>query len=106
MIIQGLKSLFGSNSNDYKQLVENGAIILDVRTPQEFASGNIPGSINVPLQSIGNRSEQFVDKTSNYIVCCASGMRSSSAKAVLASKGFTNVHNAGSWVSLMKQLAK
>ena len=106
MILQGLKNMFKNTSDTYKHLVENGAIIIDVRTPQEFASGNIPGSMNIPLQSLDNRCAQFVDKQANYIVCCASGMRSSSAKSILQSKGFTHVHNAGSWVSLMKQLAK
>ncbi len=89
---------FGSKV-DYKELVKNGAVIIDVRSPNEFKFGHIKDSLNIPLQSIASKTAH-IDKNKVIITCCASGMRSASAKSVLKSKGYTTVHNGGSWSSL------
>jgi rhodanese-related sulfurtransferase len=95
----GLFSTLFGKSADYAQLVKDGAIILDVRTPGEYAGGHIKGSKNIPLQSLQqNLSEIPKDKV--IITCCASGMRSGSAKSILLSSGFKEVHNGGGWMSL------
>jgi rhodanese-related sulfurtransferase len=86
-------------SVDYKQLVRDGAVILDVRTPAEYQGGHIKGSINVPLQSLQG-SLGKIPKNKTVITCCASGMRSASAKSVLKSAGYAEVHNGGGWMSL------
>jgi len=79
-----------------KQLVSNhGAQMVDVRTPQEFAQGAIPGSVNIPLQVI-NAAYQNLDKTKPVIVFCRSGARSAQAQSFLQQEGFDNVHNLGS----------
>ncbi len=96
-----IKKLFGGSTVNYSELIENGAVIVDVRTPQEYRSGNIRGSLNIPLDQLkGNLKKIKKDKP--VIVCCASGMRSGTAKGVLQSNGFTQVYNAGSWHKLTK----
>jgi phage shock protein E len=91
-----LKKLFGSNPVDLAQLIKDGAAIVDVRTPGEYASGHVKGSINIPLDSISSQTEKL-KKYSNIITCCRSGNRSGMAKRILSSKGFKNVVNGGSW---------
>ena len=94
-----LGKIFGMKSVDYKQLVKEGAVIVDVRTPAEYQGGHIKGSINVPLQSLQG-SLGKIPKNKTVITCCASGMRSASAKSVLKSAGYAEVHNGGGWMSL------
>lgn len=91
-------SIFGKSA-DFAQLVKDGAIILDVRTPGEYAGGHIKGSKNIPLQSI-QQNLSNIPKDKVIITCCASGMRSGSAKSILLSNGFKEVHNGGGWMSL------
>lgn len=98
------KNLFGLSKNiDYKTMVAEGAIILDVRTPQEFNSGHIKGSINIPVQSLSSQLKK-IKKDKPVITCCASGMRSATAASVLKSAGFTEVYNGGGWNSLQSKL--
>jgi len=89
-------------SVDLKQLVKEGAVIVDVRTKGEYAGGHIKGSVNIPLQVLDN-SLGKLKKDKTIITCCASGMRSGSAKSLLKSKGYT-VHNGGGWMSLQNKL--
>lgn len=104
-MIQILKNLFGLGpKTDYKTLLQQGAEIIDVRTKGEFTSGHIKGSKNIPLDTLNNNLKQLKDKEKTYLLCCASGMRSGSAKSILKSKGYNNVHNAGSWHSLNNKL--
>jgi rhodanese-related sulfurtransferase len=95
----GLFSTLFGKSADLAQLVKDGAIILDVRTPGEYASGHIKGSKNFPLQSLQQNLSK-IPKDKVIITCCASGMRSGSAKSILLSSGFKEVHNGGGWMSL------
>jgi phage shock protein E len=95
----GLFSTLFGKSADYAQLVKDGAIILDVRTPGEYAGGHIKGSKNIPLQSLQQNLSK-IPKDKVIITCCASGMRSGSAKSILLSSGFKEVHNGGGWMSL------
>jgi phage shock protein E len=91
-----LKKLFKSNSVDLAQLIKDGAVIIDVRSKSEFASGHVKGSVNIPLEQIGNNADKL--KKHPYIItCCRSGNRSGMAKRILASKGLSNVTNGGSW---------
>lgn len=100
-----LQKLFGVGPKvNYKELVEQGALIVDVRTKGEYDTGAVPGSINVPLNNISGNVKQFKSKDQVIITCCASGMRSGSAKAILKSKGYQNVHNGGGWFSLANKL--
>ena len=73
--------------------------IVDVRTKAEFESGNVKGSINIPLNELPNRLEELRQLTHPLVLCCASGARSANAVAYLQSNGI-NCENGGSWVSV------
>jgi len=96
-----LSSLFGKKT-DYKALIKAGALILDVRTPQEFKSGHIKNATNIPLQSLTSQLKKL-NKNQVIITCCASGMRSASAKSILKTQGFT-AYNGGGWTSLQSKI--
>ena len=72
-----------------------GAVLLDVRSPQEYREGHIPGSKNVPLQQLDKVEEVTEDKDSILYVYCHSGARSRQAVSLLQAMGYTNVHNIG-----------
>ena len=102
-MISKIKNLLFGPSVDYKQLLANGGIILDVRTKGEFGGGNIKGSKNVPLDSLSSYLGKL-DKNTPIITCCASGIRSGAAKNLLKSNGFKQVYNGGSWISLQNKI--
>ena len=103
-MFEAIKKLLGIKTIDYVQLVKEGAIILDVRTKGEFGSGHIRGSVNIPVDQLGKNLQKFKDKKRPITTCCESGMRSASAKGILKSNGFINVHNGGRWASLNKKI--
>jgi rhodanese-related sulfurtransferase len=103
-MFETIKKLLGIKTIDYAQLVKEGAIILDVRTKGEFGSGHIKGSVNIPVEQLHKNLHKFKDKKRPIIACCESGMRSSSAKGILTSNGFINVHNGGRWMSLNNKI--
>ena len=71
------------------------AVLLDVRTTQEYRDGHVPGSQNVPLQQLDNVEELAENKETALYVYCHSGMRSRQAVSLLQAMGYTNVHNIG-----------
>ena len=73
----------------------DGATLLDVRTPQEYMEGHIPGSKNVPLQQLDKLEELTENKDTILYVYCHSGARSRQATSFLQYMGYTNVHNIG-----------
>lgn len=77
-----------------RKMVEDGAVLVDVRSPGEFGSGHIEGAKNIPVGEIGGRAGEL-PKDKTIVVYCRSGARSGQARSVLASKGFENVHNLG-----------
>ena len=94
-----LSDLFGGKKKQLmREAMENGGRVVDVRTPGEFKTGNVDGSINIPLDKLNDAT---IKKIKNWnapiLVCCASGMRSASAAAMLQNKGVPNVINGGSW---------
>ena len=100
-----LKKRFFDNT-DYKAMLDQGGVIIDVRSESEFLSGNIEKSINIPLTSFSGNLSQLKDKNQPIITCCASGMRSAGAAKILSAKGYTNVVNGGGWSSLEAKLNK
>ena len=104
-MIQALKELLGLGPKiDYAALVKQGAVILDVRTKGEYAAGHIKGSVNISVDQLKNNLNKLRDKNTPIITCCASGMRSGTAKSILKSNGYTQVHNGGGWHSLQHKL--
>lgn len=91
-----LRRRFGDVSPaEAKRLVEGGALLLDVRTPGEFASGHLPSALNVPLGELGSKLENLAAKDRAIVVYCASGVRSASAAGALRSAGYATVKNLG-----------
>ncbi len=94
-----LMSLLGLSGGDNTQLlnaIKEGAYLIDVRTPAEFAGGHVKGSVNIPLDKVQQQLSKFNDKK-NIVVFCRSGMRSSQAKGILENNGIKNVINGGTW---------
>ena len=104
-MFDSIKKLFGLGpSVNYADLVKQGAIILDVRSKGEYSGGHINGSINISVDTLSSNLGKLKDKNKTIITCCASGMRSASAKSILKSNGYTNVYNGGGWSSLKNKL--
>ncbi|PWL87574.1 MAG: rhodanese-like domain-containing protein [Escherichia coli] len=78
---------------EYK--VTSNAVLLDVRTPQEYREGHIPESKNVSLQQLGKVTEIVKNKDIPLFVYCYSGARSRQAIGMLRNMGYTNVNNIG-----------
>lgn len=97
-----LKNLFGTKA-DFKALVEAGALIVDVRTPQEYDAGHIKTSKNIPLQTI-QKSIPELKKTGKIVITvCRSGSRSGMAKSILKSAGI-ETYNGGPWNVLRSKI--
>lgn len=104
-MLSAIKNILGLGPKaDFKQLVKEGAIILDVRSTGEFEGGHIRGAVNISVDQLRNNLAKLKNKNQPIITCCASGMRSASAKAILSSCGYDNVHNGGGWQSLQHKL--
>lgn len=78
------------------RLIQEGAIVVDVRSPGEYLGGAREGSLNIPLDQL-DREASRLDPAKPIILCCASGTRSAMAAGILKRKGFKNVINAGPW---------
>lgn len=98
-----LDFLFGNKTKKIKDFKSRNAVIIDVRTKGEYNSGAIPGSKNIPLQTIATKVNEIKKLNAPIITCCASGMRSGSAAAILKSNGIEAL-NGGGWFSLSQKL--
>ena len=81
------------------QLIEQGALVVDVRTPQEYAEGHLDNAVNFPLSELDKHFKD-IDKDKVIVLYCRSGNRSAKAYQYLQSQGFTNLHNAGGFEEL------
>jgi rhodanese-related sulfurtransferase len=103
-MLNTIKRLLGIGPKvDYSVLLKQGAVILDVRSKGEYQGGHINGSVNIPVDILRNNLSKL-NKEKPIITCCASGMRSASAKSILKSNGFTEVYNGGGWMSLQLKI--
>lgn len=82
-----------------EKLIRENASIVDVRTKEEFLGGHVAGSINIPLQEIQQRIEDFRKLKGPLVLCCASGNRSGMAANYLNHQGVVCV-NGGSWMDI------
>jgi phage shock protein E len=71
-----------------RELVTNGALLLDVRTPEEFASGHVRGAVNIPVQELAGRMHELGSTGRDIVVYCRSGGRSATAASLLRRAGF------------------
>jgi len=89
----------GVSVEGIRELKGRGAQFVDVRTPAEYGQGHAEVGRNIPLDQLQGRLGEL-DRSKPVVVCCASGVRSASAKTLLEREGFTDVHNAGAWTAL------
>lgn len=82
-----------------ENIIVEGALIVDVRTPEEFKEGHIEGSLNIPLDEI-EKAMLWLQKDVPVVLVCASGNRSGAAVKILKSNGYEKVYNGGAWNSL------
>lgn len=99
----GLERFF-KPKNDLKLLVQQGAIVVDVRSAAEFAGGHVNGARNISLELVKSRTKELQQLNKPVITCCLSGARSAMAARILQSAGIA-AYNGGAWHSLQKQLA-
>ena len=93
-------NLFGGGRNErVQELLNEGAVIIDVRTKGEFQSNHVQGSKNIPLPELRGKVKKIKAMNKPVVVCCASGVRSGQAKSILEKEGIT-VENGGGWRSL------
>ena len=83
-----------------------GAVLLDVRTPDEVAEGRIPGSVNIPLQRLDDVEDAVEDLDTPLFVYCQSGMRSRKAAVRLEQMGYTNVNDLGGIMAYRGELER
>ena len=95
-IYRSFKNL--NKTNNIKKFIDNDAVIIDVRSESEFNSGNLEGSVNVPLKDLMYRVNEF-KKDKKYITVCTVGMRAESAKKFFKKRGY-QVVNGGRWSDL------
>ena len=99
-----LDFLMGNKNDKIQDFISRKAIIIDVRTKNEFTLGAIVGSKNIPLQVIQSKITEIKKLNKPIITCCASGMRSGSAANLLNSHGIETI-NGGGWKSLNQSIA-
>lgn len=83
-----------------------GAVLLDVRTPGEYAEGHIENSVNLPVQEIDGAGERLPDKNAALFVYCHSGVRSAHAVRLLKKMGYANVNDIGGILSYRGETVK
>ncbi|WP_100074737.1 rhodanese-like domain-containing protein [Chryseobacterium camelliae] len=103
-MLDAIKNLFGMDKTDYAALLKEGAVILDVRSKSEYDGGHIKNSVNIPVDQLQGNLSKLKDKNKPVITCCASGIRSASAKSILQNNGYKNVYNGGGWTSLNNKM--
>lgn len=81
--------------SEARQLVADGAMLVDVRSEGEYSDGGIEGSVNIPIQELASRMDELGEKDRTIVVYCQSGGRSAMAKRLLGRNGFTDVHDLG-----------
>jgi NADPH-dependent 2,4-dienoyl-CoA reductase/sulfur reductase-like enzyme/rhodanese-related sulfurtransferase len=99
----GITSMMANHKTETKPSVSNEPIIIDVRSPQEFKGGAIPGALNIPLDTLPEHINKLGSHTRDITVYCASGARSSYAQQILRQAGFTNVKNGGGIMQMMNR---
>lgn len=88
---------------DFKKLLNEGAVIIDVRNTNEVSAGGLPEAENIPLPKLAGRVKQIKSLNVPVICVCASGMRSGAAKSQLKAAGI-DAYNGGPWTKMLQYL--
>ena len=92
-----LKKVFAKKEQiNAKEMLLNGALLIDVRSPREFSEWHAKQAKNIPLNRIHENITYFKRVNKPILLCCASGVRSAQARYILNSNNITDVHDAGS----------
>lgn len=86
---------FAVDKKEVISFIKDGALIVDVRSSEEYASGHYSNAKNISVDQVESRLKEFGDKERKIVVYCRSGGRSSKAKGILEANGFKNVVNGG-----------
>lgn len=95
--------IFGTKKHQVQELLDKGAIILDVRTQKEWDNGHIENAKHIPIDDLQNHVEELKNLDKPIITCCASGVRSAKAAEFLNLNNIVST-NGGGWVSLKKKM--
>lgn len=85
-------------------MTNKNIVVVDVRTPQEYAGGHVADSLNIPLNELPANIDKLKNIDGSILLCCASGARSNMAKQMLSQHGLLNVTDGGSWTSVNFQM--
>ena len=92
-------TLLGKPNAKAKALIDEGAVIIDVRTIGEYRGGHVAGSKNIPLQELQQKEKEILKMNKPVVFCCASGGRSGQATNYFKSKGL-KCENGGPWTTV------
>lgn len=84
-----------SQEEGKRMIEEKHVVLVDVRTPEEFKAGHIPGAINIRNESIKGEPEELPDKNARILLYCRSGLRAKDAMTKLDELGYTDLSNMG-----------
>jgi len=103
----GFFNFFGGSTStvSIEEYLQNDAVVIDVRTKQEFDEGHVQGSKNIPLDVIGSQIEAIKQIGKPIITCCRSGARSGSAAKILTQSGVDAI-NGGPWGTVVSCMNK
>ncbi|RYZ53994.1 MAG: rhodanese-like domain-containing protein [Sphingobacteriales bacterium] len=106
LIYTGYRIYYFANLHEgLQQVMEQGGVVLDVRTESEYSTGHIPGSINIPLSRL-HAATLPLSRDARYVTVCSHGLRSVKAVTLLKEKGYTHVYNGGAWSDLERSLKR
>ena len=91
-----------ASSGEVREWIDSGALIVDVRTTEEYSAARFDGAVNIPLSELDKNLHLFGDKDMKIIVYCRTGNRSGQAKKILNNNGFQNVINGGGLSDMKK----
>ncbi len=97
---------YGTEASNAHQSVDAGALLLDVRTPEEFAASHISNAVNIPVHELTMRHSELGSKDRRIVVYCRSGARSTRAARILRDVGYTAVRDLGAMSNWRSDLSR
>ncbi|AEH01453.1 MULTISPECIES: rhodanese-like domain-containing protein [unclassified Lacinutrix] len=98
-----LDFIFGAKKRQVETYLNNGAVILDVRSQREWDKGHIENAVHIPIDELNNRVDEVKALNKPIIACCESGVRSAKAAKFLNLNNISAI-NGGGWIGLKKKL--